>query len=38
MDTADGPALAWGETSTDKPFTMVTVIGAPLPDMRAITG
>ena len=39
MATAVGPAsAAGGERSTDRPFTMVTVMGAPLPDMRPIVG
>ena len=38
MATVVGAALAWDDTCTDRPFTMVTVMGAPLPDMRASVG
>ena len=37
-ETGDGAALAGPERLTDRPFTIVTVNGAPLPESRATVG
>ena len=37
-ETGDGAALAGPDRSTERPFTIVTVSGAPLPESRATVG
>ena len=38
MITGDGAALAWDETFTVRPSTIVTVNGAPLPEVSVNVG